>query len=151
MWRPRAATGQQVGLLGCCSEKGGAGQGQAHLPPAPGTHSQFFFPTEASTLRAQAILSPGAGRRILSTAGKFLSESYRPCSLSGFQERSPEKQSHVKNPWQEYCYLQQESPAEYAALLETLYTLKVGMAGQAEEQPCLPPSPKGFLSGRGWR
>uniref|UniRef100_A0A6B2FH83 Conserved oligomeric Golgi complex subunit 7 n=1 Tax=Bothriechis nubestris TaxID=1766655 RepID=A0A6B2FH83_9SAUR len=75
-------------------------------------------------LRQCGDLEQQLANRILSTAGKFLLESYRPCSLSGFQERSPEKQSHIKNPWQEYCYLQQESPAEYAALLETLYTLK---------------------------
>ncbi|XP_070617012.1 conserved oligomeric Golgi complex subunit 7 [Erythrolamprus reginae] len=72
-------------------------------------------------LRQCGDLEQQLANRILSTAGKFLSESYRPCSL---QERSPEKQSHGKNPWQEHCYLQQESPAEYAALLETLYTLK---------------------------
>ncbi|KAM6423601.1 conserved oligomeric Golgi complex subunit 7 isoform 1-T2 [Liasis olivaceus] len=75
-------------------------------------------------LRQCGDLEQQLANRILSKAGKFLLESYRPCSLSGFQEPSPEKQSHVKNPWQEYCYLQQESPAEYAALLETLYTLK---------------------------
>ncbi|XP_032086457.1 conserved oligomeric Golgi complex subunit 7 [Thamnophis elegans] len=75
-------------------------------------------------LRQCGDLEQQLANRILSRAGKFLSESYHPCSLSGFQERSPEKQSHIKNPWQEYCYLQQESPAEYAALLETLYTLK---------------------------
>uniref|UniRef100_A0A2D4KHH3 Conserved oligomeric Golgi complex subunit 7 n=1 Tax=Micrurus paraensis TaxID=1970185 RepID=A0A2D4KHH3_9SAUR len=75
-------------------------------------------------LRQCGDLEQQLANRILSTAGKFLSESYRPCSLSGFQERSPDRQSHLKSPWQEYCYLQQESPAEYAALLETLYTLK---------------------------
>ncbi|CAI5792477.1 conserved oligomeric Golgi complex subunit 7 [Podarcis lilfordi] len=62
--------------------------------------------------------------RILSAAGKYLSDSYSPCSLSGLQDPSTEKQSPLKNPWQEHNYLQQESPAEYAALLETLYTLK---------------------------
>ncbi|XP_061456184.1 conserved oligomeric Golgi complex subunit 7 isoform X3 [Rhineura floridana] len=62
--------------------------------------------------------------RILSAAGKYLSDSYCPCSLSGLQDSGSEKQSPIKNPWQENNYLQQESPAEYAALLETLYTLK---------------------------
>ncbi|XP_044308477.1 conserved oligomeric Golgi complex subunit 7 isoform X1 [Varanus komodoensis] len=62
--------------------------------------------------------------RILSTAGRHLSDSYSPCSLSGLQEPSLEKQSPAKNPWQEYNYLQRESPAEYTALLETLYNLK---------------------------
>ncbi|XP_042294025.1 conserved oligomeric Golgi complex subunit 7 isoform X2 [Sceloporus undulatus] len=62
--------------------------------------------------------------RILSAAGKYLSDSYSPCSLSGLQESPSEKPSPLKNPWQEHNYLQQESPAEYAALLEMLYTLK---------------------------
>ncbi|XP_063170728.1 conserved oligomeric Golgi complex subunit 7 isoform X2 [Candoia aspera] len=75
-------------------------------------------------LRQCRDLEQQLANRILSAAGKFLSESYRPCSLSGFQDPGPERQSHTKNPWQEYCYLQQESPAEYAALLETLYMLK---------------------------
>uniref|UniRef100_A0A8D0GYR9 Conserved oligomeric Golgi complex subunit 7 n=1 Tax=Sphenodon punctatus TaxID=8508 RepID=A0A8D0GYR9_SPHPU len=44
--------------------------------------------------------------RILSTAGKYLSESYSPCSLSGLQNVSPDKKSSLKNPWQEYNYLQ---------------------------------------------
>ncbi|NWJ03343.1 COG7 protein, partial [Crypturellus undulatus] len=63
--------------------------------------------------------------RILSTAGKYLSDSYSPCSLSGFQDASStEKRSAVKNPWQEYNYLLKENPSEYASLMETLYTLK---------------------------
>ncbi|KAH0631726.1 hypothetical protein JD844_019476 [Phrynosoma platyrhinos] len=62
--------------------------------------------------------------RILSRAGRYLSDSYSPCSLSGLQESPSEKPTPLKNPWQEHNYLQQENPAEYAALLETLYTLK---------------------------
>ncbi|NXL78858.1 COG7 protein, partial [Leptocoma aspasia] len=63
--------------------------------------------------------------RILSTAGKYLSDSYSPCSFSGFQDTSSaEKKSSVKNPWQEYNYLVKENPSEYASLMETLYTLK---------------------------
>uniref|UniRef100_A0A8C0ASR8 Conserved oligomeric Golgi complex subunit 7 n=1 Tax=Buteo japonicus TaxID=224669 RepID=A0A8C0ASR8_9AVES len=63
--------------------------------------------------------------RILSTAGKYLSDSYSPCSFSGFQDTSSaEKKSSVKNPWQEYNYLLKENPSEYANLMETLYTLK---------------------------
>ncbi|NWX91226.1 COG7 protein, partial [Nothoprocta pentlandii] len=63
--------------------------------------------------------------RILSTAGKYLSDSYSPCSFSGFQDASSaEKSSSVKNPWQEYNYLLKENPSEYASLMETLYTLK---------------------------
>lgn len=66
--------------------------------------------------------------RILSTAGKYLSDSYSPCSFSGFQDTSPaEKKSSVKNPWQEYNYLLKENPSEYASLMETLYTLKVAV------------------------
>ncbi|NWI70809.1 COG7 protein, partial [Todus mexicanus] len=63
--------------------------------------------------------------RILSTAGKYLSDSYSPCSFSGFQDiSSAEKKSSVKNPWQEYNYLLKENPSEYGSLMETLYTLK---------------------------
>ncbi|OXB81850.1 UNVERIFIED_CONTAM: hypothetical protein H355_015047 [Colinus virginianus] len=63
--------------------------------------------------------------RILSTAGKYLSDSCSPCSFSSFQDTSAtEKKSNVKNPWQEYNYLLKENPSEYASLMETLYTLK---------------------------
>uniref|UniRef100_A0A452HBS6 Conserved oligomeric Golgi complex subunit 7 n=1 Tax=Gopherus agassizii TaxID=38772 RepID=A0A452HBS6_9SAUR len=63
--------------------------------------------------------------RILSTAGKYLLDSYSPCSLSGFQDASSaEKKSSVKNPWQEYNYLLKETLSEYASLMETLHTLK---------------------------
>ncbi|XP_053132642.1 conserved oligomeric Golgi complex subunit 7 [Hemicordylus capensis] len=64
--------------------------------------------------------------RILSTAGRYLPDTYSPCSLSAFQDpgAAEEKPSAPRNPWQEHNYLQQASPAEYAALLETLYTLK---------------------------
>jgi hypothetical protein len=36
-----------------------------------------------------------------------------------------DKKSPAKNPWQEYNYLQKDNPAEYASLMEILYTLKV--------------------------
>ncbi|NXM82303.1 COG7 protein, partial [Oenanthe oenanthe] len=63
--------------------------------------------------------------RILSAAGKYLSDSYSPCSFSGFQDTSSaERKSSIKNPWQEYNYLLKENPSEYASLMETLYTLK---------------------------
>uniref|UniRef100_A0A8C3NCZ1 Conserved oligomeric Golgi complex subunit 7 n=1 Tax=Geospiza parvula TaxID=87175 RepID=A0A8C3NCZ1_GEOPR len=63
--------------------------------------------------------------RILSTAGKYLSDSYSPCSFSGLQDTSSaEKKSSIKNPWQEYNYLSKDNPSEYASLMETLYTLK---------------------------
>lgn len=64
--------------------------------------------------------------RILSTAGKYLSDSYSPRSLAGFQDSIlTDKKSSAKNPWQEYNYLQKDNPAEYASLMEILYTLKV--------------------------
>ncbi|KAL0617749.1 Conserved oligomeric Golgi complex subunit 7, partial [Plecturocebus cupreus] len=64
-------------------------------------------------------------RRILSTAGKYLSDSCSPRSLAGFQESIlTDKKSSAKNPWQEYNYLQKDNPAEYASLMEILYTLK---------------------------
>ncbi|ELW66292.1 Conserved oligomeric Golgi complex subunit 7 [Tupaia chinensis] len=63
--------------------------------------------------------------RILSTAGKYLSDSYSPRSLAGFQDSIlTDKKSTAKNPWQEYNYLQKDNPAEYASLMEILYTLK---------------------------
>ncbi|KAJ8798606.1 hypothetical protein J1605_016409 [Eschrichtius robustus] len=63
--------------------------------------------------------------RILSTAGKYLSESYSPRSLTGFQDSIlTDKKSSARNPWQEYNYLQKDSPAEYGSLMEILYTLK---------------------------
>uniref|UniRef100_A0A8D2MP95 Conserved oligomeric Golgi complex subunit 7 n=1 Tax=Zonotrichia albicollis TaxID=44394 RepID=A0A8D2MP95_ZONAL len=66
--------------------------------------------------------------RILSTAGKYLSDSYSPCSFSGLQDTSSaERKSSIKNPWQEYNYLSKENPSEYASLMETLYTLKVAL------------------------
>ncbi|XP_026543900.1 conserved oligomeric Golgi complex subunit 7 [Notechis scutatus] len=113
----RLGSGAPPGLGG---RRGGALGQRFHQPLFPGR----IIATCGELLRQCGDLEQQLANRVLSTAGKFLSESYRPCSLSGFQERSPEKQSHLKNPWQEYCYLQQESPAEYAALLETLYTLK---------------------------
>ncbi|KAI5939999.1 Conserved oligomeric Golgi complex subunit 7 [Manis javanica] len=63
--------------------------------------------------------------RILSTAGKYLSDSYSPRSLTGFQDSIlTDKKSSAKNPWQEYNYLQKDDSAEYASLMEILYTLK---------------------------
>ncbi|XP_071067347.1 conserved oligomeric Golgi complex subunit 7 isoform X5 [Dasypus novemcinctus] len=63
--------------------------------------------------------------RILSTAGKYLSDTYSPRSLAGFQDSIlTDKKSTAKNPWQEYNHLQKDNPAEYASLMEILYTLK---------------------------
>lgn len=76
--------------------------------------------------------------RILSAAGKYLSDSYSPCSFSGLQDTSSaEKKSSIKNPWQEYNYLSKENPSEYASLMETLYTLKVALVpGNLPLLPC---------------
>ncbi|XP_060885058.1 conserved oligomeric Golgi complex subunit 7 [Labrus mixtus] len=63
--------------------------------------------------------------KILGTAGKYLSESYSPRSLTGIQEASStERKSAIKNPWQEYNYLQRGNMAEYNSLMEVLYSLK---------------------------
>ncbi|KAM6964587.1 conserved oligomeric Golgi complex subunit 7 [Tautogolabrus adspersus] len=63
--------------------------------------------------------------KILGTAGKYLSESYSPRSLTGIQEASStERKSATKNPWQEYNYLQRGNMAEYNSLMEVLYSLK---------------------------
>lgn len=79
--------------------------------------------------------------RILSTAGKYLSDSYSSCGLGSLPEAGSERPSAAKNPWQEYNYLQQESPAEYASLLETLFALKVrGERARPVPLGLLPPS-----------
>lgn len=69
--------------------------------------------------------------RILSTAGKYLSDSYSPRSLASIQDSIlTDRKPSPKNPWQEHNYLQKDNPAEYASLMEILYTLKVrGQAG----------------------
>ncbi|KAJ7984548.1 hypothetical protein DPEC_G00355940 [Dallia pectoralis] len=63
--------------------------------------------------------------RILATAGKYLSESYSPRSLTGIQEASSaERKASGRNPWQEYNFLQRGNMAEYSSLMEVLYSLK---------------------------
>uniref|UniRef100_A0A8C5RAM3 Conserved oligomeric Golgi complex subunit 7 n=1 Tax=Leptobrachium leishanense TaxID=445787 RepID=A0A8C5RAM3_9ANUR len=62
--------------------------------------------------------------RILSTASKYLSDSYSPRSLTGIQETSALDRKSSRNPWQEYNYLQKGDTTEYANLMETLYTIK---------------------------
>ncbi|MBN3320089.1 COG7 protein, partial [Atractosteus spatula] len=63
--------------------------------------------------------------RILSTAGKHLSDSYSPRTLAGIQEASSaDRKSSTRNPWQEYNYLLKGSAAEHASLMEMLYNLK---------------------------
>lgn len=82
---------------------------------------------EGSSIQTRAsILPPHCSCRILSTAGKYLSDAYSPRSLSGVQDSLlTDRKSSAKNPWQEYNYLQKDNPAEYASLMEILYTLKV--------------------------
>lgn len=75
-------------------------------------------------IRSLTVFNPC--HRILSTAGKYLSESYSPRSLAGIQETSStERKSTTKNPWQEYNYLQRGNVAEYNSLMEVLFSLKV--------------------------
>ncbi|MGH0134958.1 UNVERIFIED_CONTAM: hypothetical protein FKN15_039774 [Acipenser sinensis] len=63
--------------------------------------------------------------RFLSTAGRYLSDSYSPSSLTGIQEASAaDRRSSIRNPWQEYNYLLKGNAAEYASLMEMLYNLK---------------------------
>ncbi|XP_016010991.2 conserved oligomeric Golgi complex subunit 7 [Rousettus aegyptiacus] len=63
--------------------------------------------------------------RILSTAGRYLSDSYSPRSLTGLQDSVlADRKAPGRNPWQEHNYLQQGNPAEFASLMETLYALK---------------------------
>ncbi|OCT61633.1 conserved oligomeric Golgi complex subunit 7 [Xenopus laevis] len=62
--------------------------------------------------------------RFLSIAGKHLSDSYSPRSLTGIQETGTSDRKTVRNPWHEYNYLQKGDPAQYAILMETLYMLK---------------------------
>lgn len=64
--------------------------------------------------------------RILSTAGKYLSDSYSPRSLAGLQDSVlTDRKGPGRNPWQEHNYLQRGNPAEFASLMEILYALKV--------------------------
>lgn len=76
-------------------------------------------------LRQCGAFEQQLSNKILGTAGKYLSESYSPRSLTGIQEvSSTERKSATKNPWQEYNYLQRGNMAEYNSLMEVLYSLK---------------------------
>ncbi|MGH0173455.1 UNVERIFIED_CONTAM: hypothetical protein FKN15_008451 [Acipenser sinensis] len=51
--------------------------------------------------------------RFLSTAGRYLSDSYSPSSLTGIQEASAaDRRSSIRNPWQEYNYLLKGNAAD---------------------------------------
>lgn len=87
-------------------------------------HSVRIIATCGELLRQCGDFEQQLASRILSTAGKHLSESYSPRSLTGMQETTASERKSCKNPWQEYSYLQKGDPAEYASLMETLYMLK---------------------------
>ncbi|XP_074520016.1 conserved oligomeric Golgi complex subunit 7 [Halichoeres trimaculatus] len=76
-------------------------------------------------LRQCGAFEQQLSNKILGTAGKYLSDSYSPRSLTGIQEASSsERKSATRNPWQEYNYLQRGNMAEYNSLMEVLYSLK---------------------------
>ncbi|MEQ2161696.1 hypothetical protein GOODEAATRI_012172, partial [Goodea atripinnis] len=76
-------------------------------------------------LRQCGVFEQQLSNKILSTAGKYLSESYSPRSLAGIQEASSaDRKNTTKNPWQEYNYLQRGNVAEYNNLMEILFSLK---------------------------
>ncbi|XP_028670290.1 conserved oligomeric Golgi complex subunit 7 [Erpetoichthys calabaricus] len=76
-------------------------------------------------LRQCGAFEQQLANRILSTAGKYLSDSYSPRSLTGIQEANlSDKRSSIKNPWQDYNYLAKGNPVEYADLMEMIYNLK---------------------------
>uniref|UniRef100_H3D5H6 Conserved oligomeric Golgi complex subunit 7 n=1 Tax=Tetraodon nigroviridis TaxID=99883 RepID=H3D5H6_TETNG len=75
-------------------------------------------------LRQCGAFEQQLSERILSRAGKYLSESYSPRSLAGIQEASSTERKSTTKPWQEYNYLQRGNMAEYNSLMEVLYSLK---------------------------
>uniref|UniRef100_A0A1A8P3N7 Conserved oligomeric Golgi complex subunit 7 n=1 Tax=Nothobranchius rachovii TaxID=451742 RepID=A0A1A8P3N7_9TELE len=88
-------------------------------------NSVRIIATCGDLLRQCGAFEQQLSNKILSTAGKYLSESYSPRSLAGIQEASSaERKSATKNPWQEYNYLQRGNVAEYNNLMEVLYSLK---------------------------
>lgn len=88
-------------------------------------NSVRIIATCGELLRQCGAFEQQLSNKILSTAGKHLSESYSPRSLAGIQEASStERKSSTKNPWQEYNYLQRGNMAEYNSLMEVLYNLK---------------------------
>lgn len=88
-------------------------------------NSVRIIATCGELLRQCGAFEQQLSNKILGTAGKYLSESYSPRSLTGIQEAaSAERKSAAKNPWQEYNYLQRGNVAEYNNLMEVLYSLK---------------------------
>ncbi|KAG8557810.1 hypothetical protein GDO81_016734 [Engystomops pustulosus] len=87
-------------------------------------HSIRIIATCGELLRQCGDFEQQLASRILSTAGKHLSESYSPRSLTGMQEVTTTERKSSRNPWQEYNYLQKGDPTEFGSLMETLYMLK---------------------------
>ncbi|KAJ8399798.1 hypothetical protein AAFF_G00405280 [Aldrovandia affinis] len=88
-------------------------------------NSVRIIATCGELLRQCGAYEQQLSNRILATAGKYLSESYSPRSLTGIQEASTaDRKASTKNPWQEYNYLLKGDPVEYASLMEMLYNLK---------------------------
>uniref|UniRef100_A0A3P8XS31 Conserved oligomeric Golgi complex subunit 7 n=1 Tax=Esox lucius TaxID=8010 RepID=A0A3P8XS31_ESOLU len=88
-------------------------------------NSVRIIATCGELLRQCGAYEQQLSNRILATAGKYLSESYSPRSLTGIQEASStERKASGRNPWQEYNYLQRGNMAEYSSLMEVLYSLK---------------------------
>ncbi|XP_036401232.1 conserved oligomeric Golgi complex subunit 7 [Megalops cyprinoides] len=91
----------------------------------PFQNSVRIIATCGELLRQCGAYEQQLSNRILATAGKYLSESYSPRSLTGIQETSAaDRKASTKNPWQEYNYLLKGDTAEYASLMEMLYNLK---------------------------
>ncbi|XP_066545463.1 conserved oligomeric Golgi complex subunit 7 [Amia ocellicauda] len=91
----------------------------------PFQNSVRIIATCGELLRQCGAYEQQLANRILSTAGKYLSDSYSPRSLTGIQESgSSDRKSSARNPWQEYNYLLKGNPVEYANLMEMLYNLK---------------------------
>lgn len=88
-------------------------------------NSVRIIATCGELLRQCGAFEQQLSNKILGTAGKYLSDSYSPRSLTGIQEASStERKSATKNPWQDYNYLQRGNMAEYNSLMEVLYSLK---------------------------
>ncbi|MEQ2283843.1 Golgi transport complex subunit 7 [Ameca splendens] len=88
-------------------------------------NSVRIIATCGELLRQCGVFEQQLSNKILSTAGKYLSESYSPRSLAGIQEASSaDRKNTTKNPWQEYNYLQRGNVAEYNNLMEILFSLK---------------------------
>ncbi|XP_019739039.1 conserved oligomeric Golgi complex subunit 7 [Hippocampus comes] len=95
-------------------------------------NSVRIIATCGELLRQCGAFEQQLANKIMGTAGKYLSDSYSPRSLTGIQEAgATERKGASKNPWQEYNYLQKGSMAEYSGLLEVLYSLKEKGAGNS--------------------